>query len=77
MVFWLLLKKISGNQYLKILDFSQFFVADIPMQKKIQKLILHPLGAFLGHSIKNYLDIFAVIQKNVLKNPNSTFKLSI
>ena len=32
-----LLKKLKGNRYLKILDFSKLFVADAPMRKKIQK----------------------------------------
>ena len=32
-VFCPLLKKSSGNQYLKILDFSQLFIADAPIRR--------------------------------------------
>ena len=31
-------KKSSDNPYLKILDFSQLFIADAPMKTKIQKI---------------------------------------
>ena len=39
--FFPLLKKSSGNPYLKILDFFQLYVADAHMKKK--KVFLHPV----------------------------------
>ena len=48
MVFCPLLKKSSGNPYLKILDFSQIFIADAPMKKKIQKFSFTPAQSTFG-----------------------------
>ena len=41
-VFCPLLKKSSGNPYLKILDFSQLFIADAPMKKNPKKFSFIP-----------------------------------
>ena len=47
-VFCPLLKKSSGNPYLKILDFSQIFISDDPMKKEIQKFCLTPAQSTFG-----------------------------
>ena len=38
-----LLKKSSGNPYLKICDITQYFFADAPMKKKFKILVLPPV----------------------------------
>ena len=53
-VFCPLLKKSSGNPYLKILDFSQLFIADAPMKKKSKNLVLPLRRALLGHPVQKY-----------------------
>ena len=53
LVFCPLLKKSSGNPYLKIIDFSQLFIADAP--EKESKNLGSPLRrALLGHPVKKY-----------------------
>ena len=47
--FFLLLKKSSGNPYLKICDFTQHFLW-MPLWKN---LVLLPLTALLGHQVQN------------------------
>ena len=52
-VFCPLLKKSSGNPYLKILDFSQLLIADTPIIFfLLKKFSLHPLRALLGHPVQ-------------------------
>ena len=58
-----LLKKSSGNPYLKILDFSQLFIADAPMKKKSKNLVLPPRRALLGHPVQKYFKFFCFNQK--------------
>ena len=69
-VFNLLLKISSGNQYLKILDFSQIFIADAPMKKKSNNLVLPPNRALLGHPVQKYFKFFCFNKKNLLTNPS-------
>ena len=56
-VFCPLLKKSSGNTYLKLLDFSQLYIADAPIKKKSKKLVLPPRKSLLGHPVQKK-DIF-------------------
>ena len=59
-----LLEKSSGNPYLKILDFSQLFMADAPMQKKS----FNPRAEhFWDTQYKNILNFFALIKKSSYK----------
>ena len=60
-----MLKKSSGNPYLKICDLTQYFFADTPMKKKIKNLVLPPLTALLGHPVQN--NFFASIKKIFLQ----------
>ena len=64
MFFALCSKKSSGNPYLKILDFTQLFVADAPMKnKKFYPLSEH----FWDTQYKYNLDFFALIKKYYYK----------
>ena len=55
--FCTLLKKSSGNPYLKIIDYSQLFIADAPMKKTNPKfLIYHLKGDFCSWSVKSPME---------------------
>ena len=60
-----LLKKSSGNPYLKICDLTQYFFMDLNMKKKLKSLVLPPLTALLGNSALNIF--FALIKKIFLQ----------
>ena len=59
LAFFPLTQKSSGNPYLKICDFTQYFFADAPMEKK---LVLPPLTA---HPVQNIF--FSLIKKILLQ----------
>ena len=58
-----LIKKSSGNPYLKIHDFSQLFITDAPMKKKNQKNWYYPRAEhFWDTQYKYILNFFALIK---------------
>ena len=59
-VFCPLLKKCSGNIFLKILDISHFFIADAPLRKKIQTFSFIP-APLLGHLVQKYFKYFSLM----------------
>ena len=61
------MEKISDNSYLKILDFSQLFIADAPMKRKLKILLYPPADPFWDTQYKNILNLFASIKKNFLQ----------
>ena len=63
-----LLKKSSGNPYLKILDFSQLFITDAPMKKRIQFFCFTPAQNTFGTpNSKIFKKKFPLIKKSFLK----------
>ena len=50
-----LLKKSSGNPYLKKCDLTQYFFVDEKLKKKnLKNLVLPPLTVLLGHPAQNF-----------------------
>ena len=75
-VFCPLLKKYSGNPYLKILDYFQLFIADAPMSFFLN-LVFPPRRALLRHPVQKYLKFFCFNKKNLLTNPSWNYILDI
>ena len=50
-----LLKKSSGNPYLKLCDLTRYFFADAPVKKKNS---LHPLTALLEHPYEQNENVY-------------------
>ena len=56
--FFALYAKTVGNPYLKIPDFSQLFIVDAPMKKKIKKFSFTPAQSTFGTPSTNIFLIF-------------------
>ena len=59
---------VRGNPYLKILNFSQLFIADAPMKKKSKNLVLPPRRELLGNPVQKYYNFFSFNQKKNSEN---------
>ena len=68
-VFCPLLKKSSGNPYLKILDFSQLFIADAHMKIKINKFSFTPAQSTFGTPSTKIFLIFCFNKKKSAYKP--------
>ena len=53
---------------MKFPDFSQLYVADSPMEKKIEIFSFTPSQSTFGHPVQNNLVFFTLIKKILLQN---------
>ena len=61
-------KALHPKLLVRLIYFSQLFIADAPMKKKSQNLVLSPCRAILGHTVNHPWTIALKCFKSIFNN---------